>query len=206
VGDYILPNGNNNGIGKAIAPSKIKSSDLKNIVGIAWSESSNETGINTINVAVGLAVNDNQILVDEMKTEINNLQNQIAQTNAMLEKLVPGFKAPNSTTNTSNTSSDPLIKINQPTNDVAAEIKALGGVVNADGSIYYKPTIAQLEAGFELAEKMSIEDGSYSDNKETWTKIKNDPTFKQMIIDKITKELDQIRTLGIEEYKKSKKR
>jgi hypothetical protein len=207
MGDYILPNGNNNGIGIAVTPSKIKSADLKNIVGIAWSESSNEIGVNTINVAVGLAVNDNKILVDEMKSEINNLQNQIAQTNAMLEKLVPGFKAPA----TSGIMSSPVfnsinISNNQTSYNQLEEIKALGGVLNSDGSIYWPMTKDQIESSFELAEKMSVENGTYSKNKETWAKINNDPKYKQMIVDKITKELDQVRSLGIEAYKKSKKR
>jgi hypothetical protein len=205
VGDYILPNGNNNGVGKAISPSKIKSTDLKNIVGIAWSEGSNEININTINVAVGLAINDNQIIVDEMKSEINNLQNQIAQTNLLLEKLVPGFKAPNSSNTVSTpVSNSPQITSNQISQAQLDQISALGGVLNPDGSIYYTITKEKLINGFELAQKMDNNGGADLKRQEIWKKINSDPSYKQSIIDRVAKEIEDIRTLGKEKYLESK--
>jgi hypothetical protein len=190
VGDYILPNGNNNGVGRAISPSKIKSTDLKNIVGIAWSEGSNNTGINTINVAVGLAINDNQVLVDEMKAEINNLQNQIAQTNAMLEKLVPGFKAPNGSGTMSTAVFNTPKSNNQPSTNELEEIKALGGVMNPDGSIYYRPSRDLVIQSVDFAMEKIENEKLFKGNEEFSKKLK-DPSFKEMIVDKIFKELEK---------------
>ncbi|MBL0109617.1 MAG: hypothetical protein IPP42_01615 [Saprospiraceae bacterium] len=56
LGDYIIPNGRNNGVGYAVAPKDIKSDEIKNIVGIAWSTSEDPLRMNLVNVAVGLNV------------------------------------------------------------------------------------------------------------------------------------------------------
>jgi hypothetical protein len=94
LGDYIIPNGLNNGVGIAVSPNDINLKDVKNIVGIAWSTSANAVGLQNITVAIGLNVNDNQKIIENQQNEIEELKNEIVQTNLQLEKLVPGFKAP----------------------------------------------------------------------------------------------------------------
>jgi hypothetical protein len=54
LGDYILPDGLNMGIGVAVNPAKMKAEDYKHIVGIAWSTSQEGKSLSEINVAVGL--------------------------------------------------------------------------------------------------------------------------------------------------------
>jgi hypothetical protein len=116
LGDYIIPNGLNNGVGVAVAPDKIAAKDVKNIVGIAWSTADNAVGLNNINVAIGLNVNDNQKLIEQQQNEIDDLKNQIAQTNAQLAKLIPGFKVANATATmaAATTTSNPTTPIAAP--------------------------------------------------------------------------------------------
>jgi hypothetical protein len=91
AGDYILPTGKNNGLAKAVAPSKMSPEDYINIVGVAWSSSTNDV-VSTINVAIGLNTGDVSKLVAEQSKEINSLRSKIDETNAVLARLVPGFK------------------------------------------------------------------------------------------------------------------
>lgn len=67
VGDYILPSGDNDGFGRAKAPGDMEVEDYLDIVGIAWSASSNDT-YNLINVAIGLNTTDiNQVILKQRK-------------------------------------------------------------------------------------------------------------------------------------------
>ncbi len=91
VGDYILADGNNLGIGIAVSPKDLKSSDIKKIAGIAWSESKNNFGISLINIAIGLNVNDNQALINNLKYELSLLKQQVAETDAVLRNVAPGY-------------------------------------------------------------------------------------------------------------------
>jgi hypothetical protein len=90
IGDYIIPNRVNNGVGIAVSPEKISSEDVKNIIGVAWSSSATDLQINLINVAVGINTNDNskQVTILEKKlndqdTEISVLKKQTAETNTL---------------------------------------------------------------------------------------------------------------------------
>ena len=53
AGDFVLASGSDDGFGVAISPNNIKTSDLRNIVGVAW-ESGVSPEFNLVNVAVGL--------------------------------------------------------------------------------------------------------------------------------------------------------
>jgi hypothetical protein len=85
LGDYILPDGNNMGMGIAVSPENMNSEDYKRIVGVAWSAS--KAPISEINVAVGL--NGSAMSKElERQNEINAKQeDQIA----MLKKIVCGM-------------------------------------------------------------------------------------------------------------------
>ena len=69
----------------------MKAEDYANIVGMAWSSSTNNT-YNQINVAIGLNTGDISKVVAEQSKEIDELKKINAETNAILAKLVPGFK------------------------------------------------------------------------------------------------------------------
>jgi hypothetical protein len=81
IGDYILPSGNNDGLGVAIRPADMKLGDYSRIVGVAW-EAAKEAPLNYVNVAVGINSNDLTRKVDE-------LNQKVAQIMAYLEGKAP---------------------------------------------------------------------------------------------------------------------
>jgi len=182
VGDYIIPNGNNNGVGKAVTPSEIKSTDIKNILGIAWSGTSETRTITVINVALGINVNDNQKVVDELQSQVSDLKNQIAATNDKLEKFMAELKSPGSTS---------------PSKTVP--VTTANPIVPDESNIFYHQlTRAEAEQSMVLAEKMMRESGTDIEKHPIWIKYKTDPAFKEAIINKIM----AIAQNGVEEAKK----
>lgn len=188
VGDYILANGNNNGVGVAVAQEKITSKDVRNIVGIAWSASNQPVSIANINVAVGLNVNDNQKFVEDLEKQIVDLKNEISGTNAQLEKLVPGFKASASTAG-SMVSADKSATASPSNNNknVPAGFTAVPGEENIR---YYKVTREDFMKGVEIAQKNVTDNGGDLSTHPFWKKFNNDPSFKEETISKIMKKLD----------------
>ncbi|MEH6537404.1 MAG: hypothetical protein V7719_13480 [Psychroserpens sp.] len=73
-GDYILPSGLNDGTGIAISPKEIKTNQLANIVGVAWSSSYSEGVISTINMAIGLNSNDVANVVEQQELRLTDLE------------------------------------------------------------------------------------------------------------------------------------
>lgn len=72
VGDYILPSGNNDGLGIAIHPNDMKLGDYSRIVGVAW-EAAKEAPLNYVNVAVGINSNDLTRKVDELNQKVEQI-------------------------------------------------------------------------------------------------------------------------------------
>ena len=71
-GDYILPSGNHDGFGVAVAPIDMKLEDYTKIVGVAW-ESAEEKPVNTIIMGVGLNENDFAPQVESIENKIDNI-------------------------------------------------------------------------------------------------------------------------------------
>lgn len=72
IGDYILPSGNNDGLGIAVNPSDMKLGDYSRIVGVAW-QAAKEAPLNYINVAVGINSNDLTRKVDELNQKVEQI-------------------------------------------------------------------------------------------------------------------------------------
>lgn len=72
IGDYILPSGNNDGLGIAVNPSEMKLGDYSRIVGVAW-QAAKEAPLNYINVAVGINSNDLTRKVDELNQKVEQI-------------------------------------------------------------------------------------------------------------------------------------
>lgn len=184
LGDYIIPNGMNNGVGIAVSPDKITAKDIKNIVGIAWSTSDQSIGLSKVNVAIGLNVNDNQKLIDAQQKEIERLKNQIAQTNSQLEKLVPGFKAP-----AGNISADVAIENSNASRLIPAPDPATLGMeypVNMNGQVkYYEVKRNDFENAFAIAEDKMLKMSNSEKYSEFWKKIDMNPQYKAKLIDKL---------------------
>jgi acetyltransferase-like isoleucine patch superfamily enzyme len=78
VGDYILPSGLNDGYGIAVAPDKIKPSQYREIVGVAWSGSIINNGEALINMAIGLNNNDIARLAEQQEAKIIAMEKKMA--------------------------------------------------------------------------------------------------------------------------------
>lgn len=72
IGDYILPSGNNDGLGIAVHPADMKLGDYTRIVGVAW-EAAKEAPLNYVNVAVGINSNDLTRKVDELNQKVEQI-------------------------------------------------------------------------------------------------------------------------------------
>lgn len=176
VGDYILPNGMNNGVGVAVNPADIKAQDIRNIVGIAWSGSSNTYGITTINVAVGLNVNDNQKVVDQLQTEVNALKDQLADMNGKLDRILSGNTAPASSAATALTSAS----------------THRGDILEpADADvIYHQLTQEEVIAAADQAKQQAAAEGIDVNTNAFWVSYTNDPAFKDALVAKILEKVD----------------
>jgi hypothetical protein len=78
AGDYILPSGLNDGIGRGVSSDAIKAEEYREIVGVAWSSSLFNEGISIINMAIGLNANDVSKLVTQLENKYDTLEKRIA--------------------------------------------------------------------------------------------------------------------------------
>ena len=85
-GDYILPSGNNDGLGMAKNAKDMNIDDFNKIIGRAWS-SHVGSGIGKVNVAVGLNSNDISIVAQKQQDEIDYLKAEFAKMQSVLEML-----------------------------------------------------------------------------------------------------------------------
>lgn len=82
-GDYILPSGHNDGLAKAKSAREMKPADYRNIVGVAWGESSG-AGLSLVNVAVGINANDLAGQVAQQQQRIDALEQKLNQVLGIL--------------------------------------------------------------------------------------------------------------------------
>ena len=72
IGDYIIPSGNNDGLGVAISPTNMKIGDYAKIVGVSW-QAAKDAPLNYVNVAVGINSNDLSSKVDELNQKVEQI-------------------------------------------------------------------------------------------------------------------------------------
>lgn len=177
TGDYILPSGKNNGLAIAISPDKMKPEDYQNIVGMAWSASTN-SAVSLINVAIGLNTGDISKLVAEQNKEISSLKAQISETNNILAKLVPGFKEAAGIKDVTPAVSNPIVS-----SPVYAKDNRDGQheevVAGPSDIVFFELRQDQLDAMFAMAEKIFVENGGDINTDPFWKRIKNEPGFKE---------------------------
>ena len=75
-GDYIVASGNNDGLAIAVEPQSLQTSQLQDIIGIAWSSAENSDAVNEVNVALGISDGVGSI-ADELKTELAAVNDEI---------------------------------------------------------------------------------------------------------------------------------
>lgn len=198
LGDYIIPNGVNNGVGVAVSPDKIKHSDVKNIVGIAWSTAENPLAISTVNVAIGLNVNDNQKLVEKQQAEINDLKSEIDKINAKLDKLINGDATITATTvpnahyvATGKNAAQLVTDDNSmATSSVIQPVK-----IGPNQIVYYEVTKQDFIRGFNILQQDMKNSGETDKYEKFWSQYNADPEFKDKIMNRIiTKYNEQLAT------------
>ncbi|HKK77103.1 MAG TPA: hypothetical protein VJ953_18635 [Saprospiraceae bacterium] len=72
IGDYILPSGNNDGMGIAVHPEDMQWGDYPRIVGVAW-EAAQDNIVNLVNVAVGINSEDMAQRADLLNRQVDNI-------------------------------------------------------------------------------------------------------------------------------------
>jgi translation elongation factor EF-1beta len=77
-GDYIIPDGRNNGFAKAIAPEDITSDDLDKVLGVSWQDDL-QYGVKFVNIAVGLKPHEMVKVIQDQQKELDDLKAQIAE-------------------------------------------------------------------------------------------------------------------------------
>jgi len=75
-GDFIVASGNNDGLAVAVEPQSLETSQLKNIIGIAWASAENDDAVNKINVALGISDGVGNV-VDELRSELAAVNEEI---------------------------------------------------------------------------------------------------------------------------------
>jgi hypothetical protein len=78
IGDYILPSGYNDGVGRAVSPQQITPGEYRQIVGVAWSAAPAASRLAYVNMAIGLNNNEIASLVEKQQSEIEKLNQEVA--------------------------------------------------------------------------------------------------------------------------------
>ena len=195
LGDYILPDGNNMGMGIAVSPENMNPDDYKRIVGVAWSAS--KTPVSEINVAVGLNGSamsrelERQNAVNAKQEEqISMLKKIVCGMNTVISKLDPEY-AHNIRkvlgTETETMLSEPVKK-----NVIEAKNKPLehsfGGNNTIPGDMKWEPRFlneSDIEYTLELARTKikEIQGGSYSSS--FFESYDSNPEFKKIFVERL---------------------
>jgi hypothetical protein len=195
LGDYILPDGNNMGMGIAVSPENMKSEDYKRIVGVAWSAS--KGALSEINVAVGL--NGSAMSKElERQNEINTKQeDQIAMLkkivcgmNSVISKIDPEYAANIKKvlgTESETLLSEPIernvVDTKKKTVEVPQQVvNAMSAVENVDAHFLNN---SDIEYTFELARTKikDIQGGSFSSS--FFDTYDSNPEFRKILVEKL---------------------
>lgn len=176
IGDYILPSGNNDGMGRAVSAANMKIEDYLKIVGVAWSASGNQV-YDLVQVAIGLNGGDISKVVMEQKNKIQELTEKFNKRNKILSELVPGFKEAlgldqmavlsRSLPGQSPTTLDPL---------------SPGGASAFDLS-QFEVSRDQISDLLDQAEVQAAKQGIDLSSNSFFRRIKTDPAYKEQLLD-----------------------
>jgi len=216
LGDYILPSGNNNGLGIAISPANMKPQDYKKIVGVAWSTGTNPD-LNTIRVAVGLNTNSLAAVIEQQNQEIQALKQAMAksderfdQMNSALAMLVPGYKQviklPTQNVPTNNPAApqpdylDAVLGGGIPQQHLAAVKRPSSitpvsdGLPNSSNNVnipthFFNDDV--IKQAFAQAEEMVVKSGTNIDEDPFFGKMKQDPAYREIAMKKVQNHLNK---------------
>jgi len=92
IGDYIIPTGNNDGMGVAVHPADMALENYNKIVGVAWSAAQNKAGFSLVNVAVGINANDMAHRLAQQQDELAQMRGKVNRILAYLGSKDQNFK------------------------------------------------------------------------------------------------------------------
>ncbi|WP_324677115.1 hypothetical protein [Hymenobacter sp. GOD-10R] len=126
IGDYIVPSGNNDGMGRAVSPAAMTLDQYRQIVGVAWEAAPNRKGVGLVNVAVGINSNDMAQKLQQQQQELDATRTKMNSIVAYLKAKDPSFSeeplgAPASTSGATRTA---LATVAAPTQAAPVQMKA----------------------------------------------------------------------------------
>jgi len=183
IGDYILPSGDNDGLGRAVSPEQMQVEDYTRIVGVAWTASESKKYRPT-NVAIGLNGNDISKIVVEQKDKMQSLLVKLNKRNEILNKLVPGYK--DAVVQKEITS----LNVFTSRENKVAQKEAQSAVLNQIDWSALKLTKQQVEDLFDSAEKTVIKSGVDINTNSFWKRLKTDPSYKELLIEEVRRKVN----------------
>jgi hypothetical protein len=174
-GDFIIPGGNNNGVGIAVSPDKIKPEQYNRIVGVAWSSSESQH-YGFVNIVVGLNANyiaqlgiKQEDKIRAQEEEITSLKEQVNQMNSVLAQIVPNYSS--------------MMQNNQQALKSSAAKSQDSSFPREERTVvYHEITREQIIEGMNLAEKTLKEKGVDLQNHPFFKKMESEPDFKECFI------------------------
>ena len=167
AGDYILPSGENNGVGIGVAKSDLKAKDYKKIVGVAWT-SSLENTYGYVKMAIGLNTNDMADLVDLQQKEIQSIEKRLATLEAII------LQEKNGESKKDNTAISPRVKSNNTSQNETDILNSIPPFFT-DEMILETDKILQNIYNASTMKSAGLE------------KLMNDKIFKQKVFERVKK-------------------
>ena len=166
-GDYILPSGENNGVGIGVAKSDLKARDYKKIVGVAWT-SSLENTYGYVKMAIGLNANDMADLVDSQQIKIQSIEKRLATLEAII------LQEKNGESKKDNTTISPRVKSNNTSQNEADILNSIPPFFT-DEMILETDKILQNIYNASTMKSTGLE------------KLMNDKIFKEKVFERVKK-------------------
>jgi hypothetical protein len=183
IGDYIIPSGNNDGIGIAVSPQKITSDQIDKIVGVAWQETQQAFGFSFVNAAVGINRNDSNLIIKQLENKIESQNKEIEILKSQIENILISLSKIKNGDNNVTTKSESKNHQEHPNHYEIVES-------TEKDIIYFQITRDDFEKGLVMAEDMIRKTGQYDRYKDSLEKLKSDAAFKEKFFKKLQQDLE----------------
>lgn len=182
IGDYIIPSGNHDGLGVAVAPNKLDLNKVKDIVGVAWEAVESNLSFNYVNVAVGLNINDTSRYIENLENQISSQTDEIKELKSILEDVL-----------------NRIIAIENGIQGSENHEEIADSGMTSDGRnytiendiVYFVITKTDIVKGLELAKKTMEDNGTDVSKHFFWKKLEEDASFKTALISSIKKKFEK---------------
>lgn len=182
-GDFIIPYKSGSGFGKAVSPENLTIDMISGIVGRSWSSSDN-SGINLINIVIGVQKNEwvgiiksDKTEIDSLKKEIKQLKNQMNKTDGVLASLLPGYKQAMETEGLSTGATFP-----GKAKNVTPMATTTENIPAASEIFMSKESVAE---GFEKAAQLLKAQGVDIDKNPFYSRFHSDPGYREKVISQV---------------------